>query len=239
MDSPERGIALGDMPKADRILTKGKRGHPVRRTTESSGASEGQEKTGTYIWHTQGDSKVRSSHADRNGKEFSWNDPPEGGHPGEAFNCRCTAEDVEEKDKCRELQDLMEEAWDTHDQLQDQYLNLLDEKEHFQAELKRVRSMDPREFISDEEYEDTESEYVIGRGGKLILKRLVRPVFDYHQKNTIGEVIKRQKIKDLTEQVNETNAKIVALEKERKRRNYTASEYTRRYLACIDKNGRK
>jgi hypothetical protein len=49
---------------------------------------------GQYIWRTQGDSKVRSSHAERDGKTFSWDEPPEGGHPGEAPNCRCTAEDV-------------------------------------------------------------------------------------------------------------------------------------------------
>lgn len=60
---------------------------------------------GQYIWRTQGDRKVRSSHAERNGKTFSWDDPPEGGHPGEAPNCRCSAEDVKEKekDKCKQL----------------------------------------------------------------------------------------------------------------------------------------
>ncbi len=53
-----------------------------------------EKKTGTYIWRTVGDSKVRSAHAERNGKTYSWDDPPEGGHPGEAPNCRCRAEDV-------------------------------------------------------------------------------------------------------------------------------------------------
>lgn len=45
-----------------------------------------------YIWRTRGDSKVRSSHRDRDGKIFSWDNPPEGGHPGEAPGCRCWAE---------------------------------------------------------------------------------------------------------------------------------------------------
>lgn len=45
-----------------------------------------------YIWRTVQDSKVRSSHADREGKTFSWTNPPKGGHPGEAYNCRCWAE---------------------------------------------------------------------------------------------------------------------------------------------------
>jgi len=51
------------------------------------------DKKGTYTWRTQGDGKVRGAHAERNGKVFSWDDPPEGGHPGEASNCRCRAEE--------------------------------------------------------------------------------------------------------------------------------------------------
>lgn len=45
-----------------------------------------------YIWHTQGDDRVRSSHAARDGKIFNYNVPPEGGNPGEDYNCRCWAE---------------------------------------------------------------------------------------------------------------------------------------------------
>ncbi len=45
-----------------------------------------------YIWHTQGDDKVRSSHAERDGEIFNYNVPPEGGNPGEDYNCRCWAE---------------------------------------------------------------------------------------------------------------------------------------------------
>ncbi len=45
-----------------------------------------------YIWRTSGDDKVRPSHAVNNGKIFSWDTPPAIGHPGENFNCRCTAE---------------------------------------------------------------------------------------------------------------------------------------------------
>jgi len=43
-----------------------------------------------YIWHTVGDDKVRSSHADNDGKIFSWDDDMK--HPGEDYNCRCWAE---------------------------------------------------------------------------------------------------------------------------------------------------
>jgi len=45
-----------------------------------------------YIWRTRRDGKVRSPHAERQGQVFSWDDPPEGGHPGEDYGCRCTAE---------------------------------------------------------------------------------------------------------------------------------------------------
>lgn len=46
----------------------------------------------SYIWRTVGDEKVRGEHAARNGKRFSWDNPPEGGHAGEDYNCRCWAE---------------------------------------------------------------------------------------------------------------------------------------------------
>lgn len=45
-----------------------------------------------YIWRTRRDSKVRPSHAAREGRIFAWDDPPEGGHPREDYGCRCTAE---------------------------------------------------------------------------------------------------------------------------------------------------
>jgi len=47
---------------------------------------------GQYIWRTSRDDKVRHEHAVREGKVFSWNTSPEGGHPGEAYGCRCMAE---------------------------------------------------------------------------------------------------------------------------------------------------
>ena len=45
-----------------------------------------------YIWRTKGDDKVRSKHAEREGKIFNKHIPPEGGNPGEDYNCRCWAE---------------------------------------------------------------------------------------------------------------------------------------------------
>lgn len=45
-----------------------------------------------YLWRTSNDSRVREEHAAREGQSFTWADPPEDGHPGEAILCRCFAE---------------------------------------------------------------------------------------------------------------------------------------------------
>lgn len=47
-----------------------------------------------YIWRTSRDERVRSSHAELEGRRFSWNNPPSVGHPGTPINCRCTGEPV-------------------------------------------------------------------------------------------------------------------------------------------------
>jgi SPP1 gp7 family putative phage head morphogenesis protein len=55
-----------------------------------------------FIWRTMGDERVRTDktagpdmgHVERNGKQYSWDDPPEGETPGEPVNCRCYAEPV-------------------------------------------------------------------------------------------------------------------------------------------------
>ncbi len=47
-----------------------------------------------YIWRAITDGATRASHLRNNAKTFRWDDPPETGHPGEDFQCRCTAEPV-------------------------------------------------------------------------------------------------------------------------------------------------
>lgn len=47
-----------------------------------------------YIWRSVQDSRVRPDHAERNGKEFSWDKPPYDGNPGQPVRCRCRAEAV-------------------------------------------------------------------------------------------------------------------------------------------------
>lgn len=46
----------------------------------------------SYVWRSRDDARVRSTHAEYDDQTFSWSDPPSGGHPGQGWNCRCTAE---------------------------------------------------------------------------------------------------------------------------------------------------
>ncbi|PLL12300.1 hypothetical protein C0V75_10040 [Tabrizicola sp. TH137] len=47
-----------------------------------------------YIWRSRDDSRVRAIHAANDDHIFFWSNPPEGGHPGQSWNCRCTAEPI-------------------------------------------------------------------------------------------------------------------------------------------------
>ena len=47
-----------------------------------------------YIWRSQDDSRVRARHADYDDNVFAYSRPPDDGHPGDAYNCRCLAEPV-------------------------------------------------------------------------------------------------------------------------------------------------
>lgn len=43
-----------------------------------------------YFWRTSKDERVRDSHRELEGQRILWSDPPEVGHPGEDFECRCS-----------------------------------------------------------------------------------------------------------------------------------------------------
>jgi SPP1 gp7 family putative phage head morphogenesis protein len=46
-----------------------------------------------YVWRHSGSGRnPRPEHLARDGRVFSWSDPPADGHPGAAIQCRCTAE---------------------------------------------------------------------------------------------------------------------------------------------------
>lgn len=55
-----------------------------------------------YIWSDVGDARVRPEHKARNGKVFSYDDPPSDGNPGQPARCRCSAYAV--------IEDLLEDA---------------------------------------------------------------------------------------------------------------------------------
>lgn len=64
----------------------------IRRGTPIHLSLKQEQSTTHYIWRTRRDGKVRPSHAANDGQVFSWEDPPDTGHPGDAPGCRCTAE---------------------------------------------------------------------------------------------------------------------------------------------------
>ena len=45
-----------------------------------------------FIWRTMQDERVRPEHAEREGKRYTYDDPPDGELPGEPINCRCYPE---------------------------------------------------------------------------------------------------------------------------------------------------
>lgn len=45
-----------------------------------------------YIWRTSRDERVRDSHKALDGLRFSWESPPEVGHPRQDYQCRCSAD---------------------------------------------------------------------------------------------------------------------------------------------------
>ncbi|MDR0808982.1 MAG: hypothetical protein LBE86_07640 [Gemmobacter sp.] len=63
-----------------------RRGHAVPAVAETEGRDRAP------VWQTRRDAKVRPSHRMNDGRVSSWADPPETGHPGEGWICRCHAE---------------------------------------------------------------------------------------------------------------------------------------------------
>ncbi len=66
-----------------------RRGAPIRLSLKAEDLGH---PTTHYVWRTRGDLQVRPSHIENNGKLFAWDNPPETGHPGEDYGCRCVAE---------------------------------------------------------------------------------------------------------------------------------------------------
>ena len=82
------------LPQIDEVVTR----HTVRLAERIDRRLEHRrqrtEGVTHYIWHTEGDDRVRPDHAANDGKIFRWDDPPSTGHPGDDFNCRCRGEPI-------------------------------------------------------------------------------------------------------------------------------------------------
>ena len=61
------------------------------KLTELRQAEAGVEE---YIWRAVKDGATRASHLQNDGQKFRWDSPPATGHPGEDYQCRCSAEPV-------------------------------------------------------------------------------------------------------------------------------------------------
>ena len=62
-----------------------RKGTPIRLQTKQATTS------GQYVWRTRNDDKVRLSHRANDGHVFDWSAPPDTGHPGSEYGCRCQA----------------------------------------------------------------------------------------------------------------------------------------------------
>ena len=62
-----------------------RKGTPIRLDTKQT------ETRDQYVWQTQHDKKVRPSHRANDGHLFDWSSPPDTGHPGPEYRCRCQA----------------------------------------------------------------------------------------------------------------------------------------------------
>lgn len=64
----------------------------IRKGTPIEWSIKQERPTTHYIWRSRRDRHTRPTHRARDGQVFSWDNPPDGGHPGEDYNCRCRAE---------------------------------------------------------------------------------------------------------------------------------------------------
>lgn len=93
-------IARGDVSESRAELIA--RDQTLKTNAAINGARQESAGISKYIWSTSRDERVRGnpnglwpdaaiSHYDLENKIFSWDDPPEPGHPGEDYQCRCIA----------------------------------------------------------------------------------------------------------------------------------------------------
>ena len=206
---------------------------PLPRATGRRASSDETKKEGTYIWHTVGDNRVRSSHADRDGKTFSWTDPPEGGHPKEAPGCRCWAENVEEKKQdCEKIKWEIRAAWQRHDALSEPIVIAkidVNFTQKVRDDLKKKLNEAKSQLATGAPPGNSPGKGKLGRilgGASLVL--------------TAADVARQIKlINELDEELEKWERALVRkkekwemLKCEKKKHGRTAEDYTRRYEHC-------
>ena len=217
-------------PEEARFLHENTDGGSINPRTGLMEFNVADEKEGSYIWRTEGDGKVRESHADRDGEVFSWKYPPEGGHPGVAPNCRCTADETDEPKKdCEKILMALEDTNRRHDDL---FEPIEDTKDDVADSQNRLDGL-------IEEREDVVSEISVALipsnpfkanpGGMLATGALVLMLRQKLEKID-------QNIKDEKETLADAEEKLAELEHKRENLASNAEEYSRRYQACIEKN---
>ena len=214
-------------PEEARFLHQHTDGGSINPATGLMEFNDGSKKKGTYIWRTAGDDKVRPSHAEREGQVFSWDNPPDGGHPGEAPNCRCTAEDVKD-DKCEKILTELKAAWRRHDAL---HKPILDAQRDVAISEKR---------LADLEEERSEIRFALstvpipGRPSKITRREAAATgtsmALLQQRLEEIGQEIEREEQTLAT-----AKEKLAALEREQNNHRSTALELERRYKECIEK----
>ncbi|MBT4932618.1 MAG: minor capsid protein [Rhodospirillaceae bacterium] len=228
---------LAHINPAEAMILKAKGG--AGTTNPATGLLEfydADERQGKYIWRTVGDSKVRSSHAELDGKVFSWDDPPEEGHPGEEYNCRCWAEDVEEKKEDKE--DCEKIKWEVR--AANQRINDL-QKPIDNAENNVSKTEDMLEDLKSERnatrLELTAAQASIRLGTKTLIGIVISTAY-------LTDEIQRlqEKLEEIEHNIGiekhtlaDQKMKLEQLERKCESHRQTAEELSRRYEECVKK----
>lgn len=82
----ERGLPLefGTVEGRAKVIARDQIGKLNGQLTQARQEALGIEE---YAWRTSRDQRVRDSHADREGKRYRWDRPPDDGHPGHPVQC--------------------------------------------------------------------------------------------------------------------------------------------------------
>lgn len=83
LDTPMKGLSQANLQNVMNAIIKYEGTKPGKKEVLPHDAK--------FIWHTQGDEKVRPEHEEKDGESFYWYTADE--LPGDDFNCRCWAEE--------------------------------------------------------------------------------------------------------------------------------------------------